>query len=95
MTNQIKNIAKQSLPFLRGADVMRAGIFGSYARGENHPDSDIDFLIQFAKQKTLFDVVRLKNQLEKTLGKEVDLLTYNSLSPYLKEDILREEQRIL
>ena len=70
---------------------MKAGIFGSYARGEAKKRSDVDILIKQKGRKSLLDLVGL----EMKLKKKVDLLDYKGLSPYLKERILKEEVRIL
>ena len=74
---------------------MKAGIFGSYARGEQKKKSDVDILIKFKGQKSLLDHVGLQLELRKKLKKNVDVLTYHSLNPLLKNRILKEEVRIL
>ena len=83
------------IPVLKKNDVMRAGIFGSYARGEAKKGSDVDILIKFKGKKSLFDLAGLEIKLEKKLGKKVDLVTYNSIHPLLKERILKEEVPVL
>jgi predicted nucleotidyltransferase len=60
------------------------GIFGSYARGEQQSDSDLDVLVAFDKPVTLFDLVRLENELTEELGIEVDLVTKDSLKPRIE-----------
>jgi predicted nucleotidyltransferase len=74
---------------------VRAGIFGSYARGEEKKRSDIDFLVKVTGNKSLLDIVKLQLVLEQSLGRKVDLLEYDEISPYLKKRILSEEVRIL
>ena len=61
--------------------ISELGIFGSYARGEQQPDSDLDILVAFEQPVTLFDLVRLENELTDKLGIEVDLVTKDSLKP--------------
>ena len=80
---------------LRQAGVKRAALFGSFARGEATPESDLDILIEFEGQKTLLDLVALKFQLEKIFGRKVDVLTYQSLSPLLRDAILQEQVSLL
>lgn len=94
MTTQ--NIKKQILPILKRHDVVKAGIFGSFARGEAKKRSDLDLLIKFKprSRKSLLDLVRLKFELEDKLGRKVDVLTYNSINHLLKDIILGEEKRI-
>jgi hypothetical protein len=70
--------------------VRSLSLFGSVARGEERPDSDIDILVEFEQVGGLFEFVRLKNYLEKTLGQPVDLVTPDALKPQLREKILRE-----
>ena len=94
---EISRIKRKIIPILRKNDVVRAGIFGSYARGEAKKRSDIDILIKVKRGKkfSLFDLVGLQMELEKKLGKKVDLLTYNGISPYLKKYILEDEIKII
>jgi len=92
---EVQKIAKIVIPILKKNDVVKAGIFGSYARGEAKKRSDVDMLIKQKGKKSLLDLVRLERILEEKLKKMVDLLDYDGLSPYLKERILKEEVRIL
>ena len=91
----VKRIASIALPILKNNDVTKAGVFGSAALGNMKKKSDVDFLIKFKPGKSLLDLVRLKYQLEAKLKKKVDLVTYNSVHPLLKEKIMKEEIRIL
>jgi uncharacterized protein len=95
MKNRIEIIKLKALPLLKKYDVVKAGIFGSYARGDYKKNSDIDMLIEFKGEKSLFDLVRLERELNKLLKRDIDLLTYNSINHLLKERILKEEVRIL
>lgn len=90
----IESIRNKILPILERQGVEKAGIFGSAVRGKMQETSDIDFLVELAKDKTLFDLISLKLALEKALKKEVDVLTYNSLHPLLKNRILNEQKII-
>lgn len=93
---RISTLKKVIIPILKRNEVVQAGIFGSYARGEERKRSDLDLLIKFkSKKKNLLDLIRLERTLQETIGKKVDLLTYNSLHPLLKDRILQEEIRIL
>ncbi len=76
--------------------VKRASIFGSFARGDATLRSDVDFLIEYkGKNKTLFDLVDLKLDLEATLDRKVDVITYQSIYSGLRERILAEQVVIL
>ena len=93
-SRRLKNIKNKIIPILKKNDVVKAGIFGSYARGEAKKNSDIDILIQPPKGIGL-GFVGIKLELEEKLGRKVDLLTYNSIHPYLKKYILDDEVRII
>jgi len=86
---------KEAVKVLRQAGVKRAAVFGSFARGEADAQSDLDLLIEFAGEKTLLDLVALKRRLEQALGMSVDLITYQSLSPLLRDSILQEQIPVL
>ncbi|MEK6854657.1 MAG: nucleotidyltransferase family protein [Nanoarchaeota archaeon] len=90
-------ISKKIIKVLKKYGVEKAGIFGSYACGENKKNSDIDILITHPRSPKArgFGFVIIENDLEETLKRKVDLVTYNSLSPYLREKILREAIRII
>ncbi len=90
----IRRIQKKAIPILKKNNVIRAGIFGSYARGEAKKKSDIDIVIQPPKGIG-FGFAGIELELERKLGKKVDLLTYNSIHPLLKSRILKEEVKIL
>jgi uncharacterized protein len=78
----------------RQNDVIKVGVFGSMVRGEANDDSDIDLIVEFSKRKSLLTLVALERQLERVLGRKVDLLTEAALSPYLRDRIMRELQVI-
>jgi predicted nucleotidyltransferase len=67
--------------------VRKIGLFGSYARGEERTDSDLDVLVEFEKRKSLLTLVRIERELSELIGVKVDLLTEQAISPYLVERI--------
>ena len=71
-------------------DVRSLGVFGSYVRGEAKPDSDLDVLVEFSTPPTLFEYVRLQNELTDQLGIQVDLVMKSALKPMIGEQILEE-----
>jgi hypothetical protein len=95
MNEQIIEIREKILHALKQNDVKRASLFGSVVRGELTDESDIDILVEFNGIKSLLDLVGLKLELEEMLKRKVDVLTYNSLHPLLKDRILREQEVIL
>jgi len=94
-TTAIKEIQGKIHPLLKRYDVAKAAIFGSFAAGDYNEDSDIDILVEFNGRKSLLDLAGLKIELEELLARRVDLLTYNSLSPLIKEGILSQQEVIL
>ena len=95
MTSQIEKYKDRILIILKKHDVKRASLFGSIVREEMTDQSDIDILIEFEGDKSLLDLAALKRELEETLKCKVDVLTYNSLHPLLKSNILSEQVKIL
>lgn len=92
---ELEQIKNKIFPILKHADVTKAALFGSYVRGDNTAVSDIDILVDLPRGKTLFDLVGLKQDLEETLNKKVDIVTYNGIHPLLKKYILPDQYPIL
>jgi hypothetical protein len=65
-------------------------VFGSFARGEDNPASDLDLLIDLEPGRSLLDIVAIKQDLEDLLGISVDVVTERSISPYIRDAVLRE-----
>ena len=81
--------------FFRSLGVRRLGLFGSFRRGEARPDSDVDLLVEFEPGRKSFDsFMSLGFFLESILGRRVELLTPESLSPYIGPRILREVEYV-
>lgn len=96
MTDETEELREKVLAVLRRNDVKRAAFFGSIVRGEMTYESDVDILVEFEGRKSLIiDLSGLKIELEEAIDREVDVLTYASLHPLLKERILNEQVPIL
>lgn len=80
-TNAIREIAARY-----GARNLR--VFGSMARGDHNTSSDVDVLVDLDAGRTLLDLVALKQDLEDMLGRPVDVVTEQSLSPHVREGVL-------
>jgi predicted nucleotidyltransferase len=65
-------------------------IFGSIARGDFRQESDVDILVQMQQGRTFLDLVALWQELEELLGRKVDVITEEGISPYLRDRILAE-----
>ena len=95
MNSQIDEYKDLILKILKKHDVKRASLFGSIVRKEMTSESDIDLLVEFLGDKSLLDLVRLQIELEEKLKRKFDVLTYNSIHPLLKDQILSEQVEIL
>jgi uncharacterized protein len=74
--------------------VIKLGIFGSYARGEQGENSDLDLLVAFKDPPSLFRYIELENLISETLGVKVDLVMEDALKSNIRERILKELQLI-
>lgn len=80
---------------IRSLGVERLGLFGSFVRGEQGPQSDVDLLVRFRPEEKNFDnFMELAFLLEDLLQRKVELVTPESLSPYLGPHILDEAQDV-
>jgi predicted nucleotidyltransferase len=91
----INELKKKLLPILKRHQVARAGIFGSTAQGTARETSDIDLLIEFTGKKSLLDLIALKLDLEVETNRNVDVLTYQSLNPLIRNSVLENEVKVL
>ncbi|RKY04005.1 hypothetical protein DRP77_05020 [Candidatus Poribacteria bacterium] len=71
--------------------VRRVSLFGSVARGEDSPESDIDILVQFKKPVGLLTLARLRRILSQKLGRKVDLLTEGAINPLIRPIIEKDK----
>lgn len=92
MTTQELN--KTLITILNRHDARHISIFGSRARGDFRPDSDLDVLVDFAVNKSLLTLIGIEQELSEALGIKVDLLTEKAISPHLIERI-RRDQRVI
>jgi hypothetical protein len=75
---------------LKKMGVKSLALFGSVARGEAKPDSDIDILVELARPMGMIAFVRIQNRLGELLGRHVDLVTPNALKRQLRDRIINE-----
>lgn len=90
----LEELKRRIIGILKKNSIKKAAVFGSYARGEQRKDSDVDLLVKLGKPMG-FSFFKLNAELEKILGKKVHLVTYNYLSPHIKDRVLAEEVKIL
>ncbi|MBS3091207.1 nucleotidyltransferase domain-containing protein [Candidatus Pacearchaeota archaeon] len=95
MNKELLVIKKQITPILREYRVTKAGIFGSYARGEQNKKSDIDILVKIDNETDLIELIRLRTKLQRMIKKKVDIVEYGSIRKKIKNSILNDEIQIL
>jgi uncharacterized protein len=92
---QLRRQLRTQLPTLtRDYRVKTLGLFGSYVRHEQTPESDLDVLVEFDEPPSLFEFIRLESQLSELLGVKVDLVMKDALKPVIGQRILREVQAV-
>ncbi len=95
MSNELRELQERITPKLREYGVTKAAVFGSRARGDAGPESDLDLLVEFEKGRTLLDLVGLEQDLTELLGTETEVVTYRSLHPLLRDRILADQVPLL
>ena len=91
----LKKIRVVIVKILKKYRIKKASIFGSYAKGNQKKSSDIDILVEPSKNLSLLDLSGLKIELEKKLGKSVDIVSYKYIHPRLREEILENQVEII
>lgn len=87
MTQTLEKIKEVAVPILRANGVEFAGVFGSVARGEDLPDSDVDILVKFSGSPTFAAYLRLDDSLKQSLDRKVDLVTVGAVNKFLRPRI--------
>lgn len=94
MPKKIATVISQITPILRKYKVKKASIFGSFARGEEKKNSDLDILVELGEIGGLLALAGLKRELEKVSKRRVDLLTYRAIHPPIKQYIKKDEIKV-
>ena len=95
MRTDIEEIKHKVLPILHRYGIKKAGLFGSYVRGEQSADSDIDILVEIDENISLLDFIGIKIEIEEALGCKIDLVEYATIKPALKQTIFNEQVALL
>lgn len=86
----LKEIVAEVINVVDLYGIVKAGVFGSYARGEANDESDIDLLFEFKEVIGLMKLGSLKIDLEEALGKKVDILQFCAINPQIRDHVLQE-----
>ncbi|MBW2989461.1 nucleotidyltransferase family protein [Candidatus Woesearchaeota archaeon] len=86
MRTVITNLKKQG--------VKKIALFGSYARNNETPKSDVDILVEFKRKKSLLELIRIERELSEKSGVKIDLLTTKSVNPLIADSI-KKEMRVI
>jgi predicted nucleotidyltransferase len=86
----IKRILLNNRKILKKYKVNKIGIFGSFATGKTKKGSDVDLLVEFEDMIDLFDFVHLNDEIQQVLKSKVDLVTPDTIKPYIKPRIMKE-----
>ncbi len=95
MTRSFEELKRKIIPILKEHGVARAGVFGSFAKDVQEDGSDLDLVIEFEGEKSLLDLAALRLDLVETVGRDVDVMTYRSLHPRIKDRVFQEQVEIL
>ncbi len=90
MGERIQEIKDKFQPVAESNNITFAAVFGSVARGDDKPESDLDLLVRFSEPKSLLDFTALNAQLDNIFGRRVDLVTERALHPIVKRNIQKE-----
>ncbi len=94
MNLELEKIKKVVVPILQQNGVEFAGVFGSVARGEDKPDSDVDLMVRFTfeKHKTLglFQFIGLQNKIATALERKIDMVEEDNVHPYVEPYVLKD-----
>jgi predicted nucleotidyltransferase len=83
------------VPVLKRYLIKRAAIFGSFAKGKANSESDVDLLIGPEKGFTIFNLLKLEEEITALTNRKVDLVEYNALKPSIREEVLLSAISIL
>ena len=85
-----EEIKEKIISILVKHGIKRILVFGSYARNEAKPTSDLDLIVDFPEGTSLLDHVGIEIELSEALNMKIDLLSRNGISPYIKDHVLKE-----
>lgn len=88
------DLEKKAASLLAAQGAKSVAVFGSYARGEAGPSSDLDLLVDFENSVSLLSLIQIEQELSEQLGIKVDLVTEGALSPYIRK-VIQKDLRVI
>ncbi|MBL7891127.1 MAG: nucleotidyltransferase domain-containing protein [Bacteroidia bacterium] len=88
----LKNIIRD---ILKNYPIKRAALFGSFSRGEENADSDIDILIEPSKPVSMFDILKMELELSKKIARKIDIVEFSAIKNSIRENVLKNAIAIL
>ncbi len=86
----IKNRREEVINIAQKYGAKNVRVFGSMARGEESSESDLDIIVEMEHGSSLLDIIAIKQDIEELLGRKVDVVTEASISPYIRDAVLKE-----
>ncbi len=90
----VKDLQTKLAPIFRHYGIKHAAVFGSVSRGDDNPESDVDVMVRLGKPMGLVGFVELVTEMEKVLGRKVDLVTEGGVNKFIKPYILPDLKNI-
>lgn len=90
VSNIIKNRREDIVKITKKYGAKNVRVFGSMSRGEEDMDSDLDIIVEMEQGSSLLDIIAIKQDIEELLGRKVDVVTEASISPYIRDEVLKE-----
>ena len=91
----LDSLKKQIMDILNKYPVSKAAIFGSFARGEENKNSDIDILIETSRPVSMFVILKIEKELGQITNRKIDIVEYSAIKQSIKQRILNEAIPIL
>jgi len=95
MSKELEQYQKVILPILKRNLIKRAAIFGSFAKGSNNTDSDIDLLIEPGEGFTIFELLEIEDEISALINRKVDLVEYSAIKSSIRDEVLLSAITIL
>ena len=94
MDDFIEKFRRQMVQIARDHGAKSVQLFGSFAIGNATDQSDIDLLVEMESNRSLLDIIAIKNDIEEITDRKVDVVTRKALSPYIADQIIRSAQKL-